>query len=108
MITSLALQQIWGVGAVTKQEHISTLHNIEYSCKIQWYTICMLIISLLGIVVFVIFIIRKLKLFRGHLCSNAVMVMLFISDAQYYVPCRTVGSIHIFTIAENYSLNMLN
>ena len=35
---------------------------------------------------------RKLKLFSGHLFSNAVKIMLFILDAQHYVPiklCRT-------------------
>ena len=33
--------------------------------------------------------------------SNTVKIMLFISDAQYYVPvklCRTAGSIHLFKI----------
>ena len=42
---------------------------------------------------------KKLKLFRGHLFFNAVKLMPFISDVQYYVPvklCRTSGSIHFF------------
>ena len=33
--------------------------------------------------------------------SNAVKVMLFISDGQHYIPvklCRTAGSIHLFKI----------
>ena len=33
--------------------------------------------------------------------SNAVKIMLFISDVQYYVPirlCKTVGNIHLFKI----------
>ena len=45
------------------------------------------------------FSVRKLKLFRGHLFSNAVKIMLFISDTQYYVPvklCKAVGRIHLF------------
>ena len=32
---------------------------------------------------------------------NAVKIMLFISDAQYYIPvkiCRTAGSTHLFKI----------
>ena len=44
---------------------------------------------------------RKLKLFTGHLFSNAVKIMLFISDAQYYILVRlrrTAGSIHLFKI----------
>ena len=35
---------------------------------------------------------QELKLFRRHLLSNAVKIMLFITDTQYYVPvklCRT-------------------
>ena len=52
----------------------------------------------LGIVIFIVINVRKFKLFRGHLLSNAVKLMLFISDSQHYVPvklCRTVGSIHL-------------
>ena len=61
----------------------------------------MLIISLLGIVVFVIFNVRELKLFRGHLFSITVKIMLCISDAQYYVLltlCRVADSMHLFKI----------
>ena len=61
----------------------------------------MLSISILGILVSIILNARKLKLFRGHLFSNAVNIILFISDAHYYVPvnlCRTAGSIHLFKI----------
>ena len=63
----------------------------------------MLSLSILGIIIFIILNARKLKLFRGHLFSTAVKIMLFISDAQYYVPiklCRTAGSIHLFKITE--------
>ena len=44
---------------------------------------------------------KKLNLLRGHLFSNAVKIILFISDAQYYVPinlCRMAGIIHQFKI----------
>ena len=45
--------------------------------------------------------------------SNAVEIMIFISDVQYYVPiklCKTTGSIHLFKItgtlnSENIKLN---
>ena len=99
LVTSLALQQIKEVGVVTKQEGISP--NIEYTCKIQWYTILMLSFSILGLVLFVIMKSRKLKLCRVYLFSNAVKIMLFISGTQYYVPiklCRRAGSIHLFII----------
>ena len=45
--------------------------------------------------------------------SNAVKIMILISDVQYYVPiklCKTAGSIHLFKITgtlkpENIKLN---
>ena len=61
----------------------------------------MLSLSLLDLVVFVILCTQKLKLCRGHLFSNAVKIMLFISDKQYYGPikwCRMARSIHLFKI----------
>ena len=36
-----------------------------------------------------------MKLFRGNFFSNAATIMLFILDAQYYIPvelCRTSGT----------------
>ena len=53
---------------------------------------------------FVISDARNYKLFKSHLFSNAVKLMLSISDAQYYVPlklCRTAGSTHLLKIAGN-------
>ena len=61
----------------------------------------MLSFSILGLVFFIILKSRKLKLFRGHLFSNAVKIMLFISGTQYYAPIklwRMAGSIHLFKI----------
>ena len=54
-----------------------------------------------------------IKLCRGYMFSNAVRIMIFISDIQYYVPiklCKTTGSIHLFKITgmlkpENVKLN---
>ena len=101
LVTSLTLQQLRRVDTVTKQECVSTIHGIECTCKILWYTICMLSLSILGIEIFLILNARKLKLFRGHLFSNAVKIMLFMSDVQYYIPvklCTAAGSIHLFKI----------
>ena len=61
----------------------------------------MLSLSILGILIFIIMEARKLKLFRGYLFSNAVKIMLFISDVQCNIPvklCRKAGSIHLFKI----------
>ena len=56
LLASLALQQIKEVGVVAKQEHVSRAQEIEYTCKIQWYTILMLSLSILGLVIFIILI----------------------------------------------------
>ena len=111
LVASLALQQIKEVGVVTGQEDISP--DIECTCKLQWYMILMLSLSHLGLMIFVILCTWKLKLCRGHLFSNAVKIMLFISDEQYHVPikwCITAGSICLFKITgtlvpENVKLN---
>ena len=48
----------------------------------------MLSLAALGILILIILNARELKLFRGHLFSNIVEIMLFVSDAQYYVPVK--------------------
>ena len=58
----------------------------------------MLIISLLGKVGFVIITCRKSKSWKENLFSNAVKVMLFFSDVQYYT---TADSVYSFKIKEN-------
>ena len=66
----------------------------------------MLGLVVLGIIIFGVINARKLKLFRGHLFSNAVKIMLSISDAQYYIPiklCRSTGSIHLFKITGKFT-----
>ena len=78
LVTSLALQQIREVDAVTKQKQISMINYIEHTCKIQWYTICMLSLSIIGIVVFMILNARILKLFRGHLFSQCSKNAIYI------------------------------
>ena len=58
---------------------------------------------------------RKSKLCRGHTFSNAVKIMIFISDVQNYIPiklCKTAGNIHLFKITgtlklENIKLNKI-
>ena len=97
LVTSLALQQIKEVGQVTTQGDVTTAHT----CKIQFNMNLASCISIFNLVIFVVLHSRKLKLCRGHLFSNAVKIMLFISDIQYYVPiklCKTAGSIHLFKL----------
>ena len=67
----------------------------------QFYIILALSITIIGLGIFMILQVRRIKLYRGQLFSNVVKIMLFISDVQYYVPiklCKTAGSIHLFKI----------
>ena len=72
-----------------------------------------LALTILGLVMVVILHYKKSKLCRGHMFSNAVKIMIFISDVQFYIPiklCKTAGSIHLFKIIdtlkpENIKLN---
>ena len=99
LVISLALQQIKEVGKVTTKEEVTT----ACTCKIQFYIILALGILIFGPVIFAVLPSRKLKPCRGCLFSNAVKIMLFISDVQHYVPiklCKTAGSIHLFKITD--------
>ena len=56
---------------------------------------------IIGLIFFILATSRKCRIFRGHLFSNAVKVMLFFSDVDHYVPvklCKTPGSIHLVKI----------
>ena len=75
--------------------------NDACDCASQFYKILALSISIIRLVICGILQVRRIKLCRGQLLSNAAKVMLFISDIQYYVPiklCKTAGSIHLFKI----------
>ena len=72
-----------------------------------------IILTILGLAMVTILHYRKLKFCKGHMFSNAVKIMVFISDVQNYIPiklCKTAGSIHLFKITgtlktENIKLN---
>ena len=74
LVTSLALQQVKEVGAVTQTE-------INTECKIL--TCISLALTFFELVIVAILHYRKLKLCRGCMFSNAVKIMIFISDVQY-------------------------
>ena len=98
------MQQIKEVGAVTQEE-------MNTECKILTYI--SLALTIFGLVMVAILHYKKSKLCRGYMFSNAVKIMIFISDVQYYVPiklCKTTGSIHLFKTtgtlnSENIKLN---
>ena len=58
LVASLALQQIKEVGAVATHR---TSQYIECTCKLLWYPILMLSLSILGLVIFIIIKSSKIK-----------------------------------------------
>ena len=79
LMASLFLHQVKEVGTVTQKE-------INTECKILTYI--SLALTILGLVIVEILHYRKSKLCRGCMFSNAVKIMVFISDVQYYVPIK--------------------
>ena len=101
---SLVLHQVKEVGTVMQKE-------ISSECKTLTYI--SLVLTILGLVMVAIMHYRKSKFCRGSTFSNAVKIVIFISDVQNYIPiklCKTAGSIHLFKITgmlkpENIKLN---
>ena len=97
LVASLALQQVKEVGASAVK------HDTNNACNgtPQFYVILTLSASIFRLVLFAILQARRIKLCREQLFSNAVKIMLFISDMQYHVPiklCKSADSIHLFKI----------
>ena len=83
------MHQIKEVGASSKET------NPE--CKTLAYI--GIILTILSLIIVTILYYRKVRFCKGHKFSNAVKIMMFISDVQNYVPiklCKTAGSIHLF------------
>ena len=103
LIASLVLHQVRKVGAVMQQTN-SKCRTVAYIG---------ISLTILSLVLITILHYRKSKFYKGYRFSNAVKIMIFISDVQNYVPvklCKTAGSIHLFKIsgmlkAENMKLN---
>ena len=103
LIVSLVLHQAKEVGTTARET------NSECT-TIVYIGIILTMLSLI-IVKFLHYI--KSRLCKDHRFSNAVKIIIFISDMQNYVPiklCKAVGSIHLFKIigmlkAKNIKLN---
>ena len=94
LIASLVLHQVKEVGTILGS---SGKTNSEYT-TLAYIGIILTILSLI-IVTFLHY--KKSRFCKGHRFSNAVKIMLFISDVKNYVPiklCKTAGSIHLFKI----------
>ena len=77
LIASLVQQQVKEVGTVMQKE-------INPECKTLAYI--SLVLTILGLVMVAILHYRKSKLYKGHIFSNAVKSMTFISGVQNYIP----------------------
>ena len=94
LVACLALQQVKEVGETAMKQDTNNASS-------QFYIILAFSISIIGLVIFAILHVRRIKLCRGQLFSNPFKVMLLISDIQYYVLiklCKTMGSIQLFKI----------
>ena len=97
LVTSLAPHQVKEANTVaTKKE--------DYVCKCtsQFYIILALSIAIIGLIIFAVLQVRRIKLCRGQLFSNIIKIMLFyIRHTVFYILvrlCKTAGSIHLFKI----------
>ena len=105
LIASLVLHQVKEVGTKITQKEINS------ACRTLAYI--GIIPTILRLAMVTILHYRKSKFCRGCMFSNAVKIMVFISDVQNCIPiklCKTAGSIHLFKItdmlkAENIKLN---
>ena len=103
-MASLVLHQVKEVGAVMQKKINSECRTLAYIG---------IILTILGLVMITILHYRKSKFCKGHTFSNALKIIVFISDVQNYIHiklCKTAGSIHLFKItgtlkAENVKLN---
>ena len=105
LVTSLALQQV-------KEVKAENMENVDYNCEcpVQLYIILTLSIKMIGLIVFAILWLRRIKLCRGQLFSNVVKIKCFISDVQYYVLvklCKTAGSIYLFKIKGKITMDKI-
>ena len=93
LVTSLILHKI------KKVEASSSSKETNSECKTLAYIGIILTVFSQIIINFLHY--RISRLCKGYKFSNAVKIMLFISDVQNYVPiklCKTAGSIHLFKI----------
>ena len=81
LVTSLALQQV-------KEVKVEGTEDTDYNCECihQLYIILTLSIEMIGLIIFAILQLRRIKLCRGQLFLNIVKVMLF------YIRCTILYS----------------
>ena len=93
LVASLILHKIKEIEANPNSE--------ETNSRCGTLTYIGIILTVLSMVIVIFLHYRKSRLCKGYRFSNAIKIMLFISDIQNYVPiklCKTAGSIHLFKI----------
>ena len=88
LVANLILHKIKEVEASSSSEETNS------ECKTLAYI--GIILTVLSLIIITFLHYRKSRLCKGYKFSNAVKIMLFISDIQNYVPiklCKTAGSI---------------
>ena len=65
---------------------------------------------IIGLPIYIFTTTQKCTIFRRRLYFNTVTVMLFFSDVKQYIPvklCKTAGSIHLFQIYGQLTLDQI-
>ena len=91
IIASLTLHKIKEVEAIT-----STKSDIAECQTLAYIGIAL---TLLRMLIVILLHYKRSKFCRGYRFSNAVKIVLFISDVQHYIPIKltkTLGSPHLF------------
>ena len=95
IVASLILHKI-------KEVEANSNHNLEINnCECRTLVHVGIILTVLSMIIVMFLHYRRSRLCRGYKFSNAIKIMLFISDVQNYIPiklCKTSGSIHLFKI----------
>ena len=94
LIASLVLHQVKEVGTEVTQKEINS------ECITLAYIGITLTILSLAKVTFLHY--RKSKFCRGHTFSNAVKIMVFISDVQNYITYKAMQNSRQHTFIQNY------
>ena len=92
LVASLALHQIKEVSTNSRETNPAECTTLAYKG---------IILTILSLILVTYLHFRKSRFYKGHRFSNAVKIIIFISDVQNYVPiklCKAAGSIHLFKI----------
>ena len=93
LVTGIAFLPIKDTDALI--DGINDSHE-NCACKAQWYKLGSLTLMIIGLIFFILATTQTCRIFRGHLFSIAVTVMLFFSDVEHYVPIKLCKTTFIY------------